>query len=239
MLRIVGLGAEGRHQHRRATLDRRAGRLPDPFAGKRVREDRLDPRRPGEPPSSAPSRPRPSAAGCFSCGPPFCRRVPGVVDVLDLVDQPGCRRAHRLSPTRRCARKKGDARRPQHPVSRTSRSPGTTARGGRRTTRIRRRRRLRLAAASRRCSRCAARRASRAEPEGESAASGGLSHDRTGTRPPQTGHGRTVGSDRPRNAKAEIRTALDPRATALLFSRRASPTAASEATQERIGAILG
>jgi hypothetical protein len=31
--RVVELGAKGRHQHRCATLDRWAGRLPDPFAG--------------------------------------------------------------------------------------------------------------------------------------------------------------------------------------------------------------
>ena len=44
--RIVALGAEGRDEHRRAPVDQRARLLPHSLARQRVREDRLDPRRP-------------------------------------------------------------------------------------------------------------------------------------------------------------------------------------------------
>ena len=113
--RIVGLGAEGRHQHRWATLDRRAGRLPDPFAGQPVREDRLDPRRPRQPPSLGAFAATPVGGRLLQLRPALLRRVPGVVDVLDLVDQlvaEGHIGSHPLD----AARDEGHARRPQHPV---------------------------------------------------------------------------------------------------------------------------
>ncbi len=102
-LRIFGFGAEGRHQHRWAAVDRRPCRFPDPFPGQRMREHRLDRRRPGRrllccaagparPPAgaSAPVRPSSALSRCSRCA--RCRR------------RSCSRRAHRLSPTRRCGR---------------------------------------------------------------------------------------------------------------------------------------
>ena len=68
--RIVEFRPECRHQHRWATIDRRAGRLPDPFARKRVPEYRLDRRRPAAGVGRC-LRGCPTAGRFVSGGPPF------------------------------------------------------------------------------------------------------------------------------------------------------------------------
>ncbi len=112
--RIVGLGAEGRHQHRRTTPDGRPGRLPDTLAAKPVPEDRLDPRRPG---TLSRMRPRDFTGlrQARQLRTALRGRVPGVVDVLDLIDHlvaEGDIGPHPLD----AVREEGRARWPQHPV---------------------------------------------------------------------------------------------------------------------------
>ena len=113
--RIGALGAKGRHQHRGATLDLRAGRLPDTFAGQRVREDRLDRRRPGSGLLLGRLRGRPGRRQALQLRSALLRGVPAVVNVLDLVDQLVAVR-HIGSDPLDAARAEGHARRPQHPV---------------------------------------------------------------------------------------------------------------------------
>jgi hypothetical protein len=91
--RIVDLGAERGHQNGRAPTDDRAGSQPHAFAGQRVREDGLDPKRPDD--LVVPLRRLRAVAGMKSdrrqareLGATLLRRFPAVVVVLDLVDQP-------------------------------------------------------------------------------------------------------------------------------------------------------
>ena len=97
--RIVGLGAEGRQQHGRPTPDDRTRAAPLALAGKGMGEDRLD--APGPhgrktawrrcPRARRPAgRRRSDADGrqLRQLRPALLRRLPGVVVVLDLVDEP-------------------------------------------------------------------------------------------------------------------------------------------------------
>ena len=84
---IVELGAERGDEDGRATVDRRPGRPPDPFARQRACEDGRDPAGPGprgsvRGPGQADGRKR------LQLRAALLRRVPRVVEALGLVDEP-------------------------------------------------------------------------------------------------------------------------------------------------------
>ena len=93
--RVVDLGAKLRHEHPRTPTNDRAGARPQAFTGQRMRENSLDRRRPAR--HAVPHRLRPLRSR--SCGQgdgrqalelraTLLRRLPAVVVVLHLVDQP-------------------------------------------------------------------------------------------------------------------------------------------------------